>query len=150
MWNPFRARPAAALLDIKPDGGAGRLVDNDTVRAPGAPSWSELLTRQQTMTNDHPVDRYLLRGLVYCGPCGKPRVPALDDGRRVYRCADAGCRTPLVSAEETEQAVWAKVAELNREAVKGITRHGRRDLLVAVLRSVTTTYGGLVFQWHDR
>jgi hypothetical protein len=123
MWNPFKSRSAVVSLDVKP-----------------------AATDAGTPVND----RYLLRGLVHCGPCGQPRVPALDDGRRVYACTSARCLKPLASAEEIEQLAWAKVTGLNRDAVSGITRHGRRAVLVAVLKSVTTTGAGPVFRWRDR
>src|SRR6266568_7995792 len=52
-------------------------------------------------------DRYLLRDLAWCGPCGLSLEPALlSPDRRFYGCRNIHCPRPLVPAELLEALVW--------------------------------------------
>jgi site-specific DNA recombinase len=65
---------------------------------------------------------YLLRGLIYCGHCGRALVGSSGDsksGRVYYRCSgtiDQGqgkrCDSKLIRATDVENAIWEDIKEL--------------------------------------
>jgi len=60
---------------------------------------------------------YLLRGLLYCGKCGRRLAGCPSHGRRYYRCVgrdrlveeEKRCSVGIVSAERLEKFVWRTV-----------------------------------------
>ena len=65
-----------------------------------------------------PVHRYLLRGLLVCGECGRKYYGTPSHGRPTYRCsgrdrlAEARCHVPTLSADSIEAFVWGTVVEI--------------------------------------
>ena len=75
------------------------------------------LDRNQQMIKGRPPTRvYLLRGLLYCGDCGRRMHGIPTHGRRFYRCSgrdrlkgDARCLAVTVNAERVERVVWETI-----------------------------------------
>jgi Recombinase zinc beta ribbon domain len=88
------------------------------------------------------VDRYLLRGLLWCGLCDESFAACLTSkGIRYYGCLSTRCPRPLVPAEEAEQFVW-KGFVLRYEAVAGgLKRDQRQAALSEALERVTVHSG---------
>jgi hypothetical protein len=95
-------------------------------------------------TKDGPVtiDRYLLRGLLWCGLCDEPFTACLTStGLRYYGCTSDRCSRPLVPAEEAEQVVWRGFV-LRYEAVAGgLRRDQRQAALYEAVERVTVHSG---------
>ncbi|WP_422773891.1 zinc ribbon domain-containing protein [Plantactinospora sp. WMMC1484] len=95
--------------------------------------------------------RYLLRGLLSCGPCGELLIPSFSSsGRRYYGCPRRQCPHPWVPAEQTEQTVWAHVASTYAPAARDIPPEQRQALLTSVLARVSIGVGlaDLHYQWR--
>lgn len=84
--------------------------------------------------------RYLLRGIIYCGLCGRAMVGSGSGGRFYYRCtgtvnhgAGRACENSLVRAEAIEQAIWSDIKAFLRSpgsvmsAVKARLDRDRED-----------------------
>lgn len=58
----------------------------------------------------------LLRGMVFCGDCGRKMYPESEHGERIiYRCPSRQtikCNGKRINAAKCETAVWAKVCEI--------------------------------------
>jgi hypothetical protein len=98
------------------------------------------------------ADRYLLRGLLWCGLCDESFACCLlPTGIRSYGCTHIGCPRPLVAAEEAEQLVWRAFA-LRHEAEAVATKRSQRQaaLYEALVRVIV--HGGVAdldFDWRD-
>lgn len=64
-----------------------------------------------------PSNNYMLRGLCWCGHCGRRLQGCPSHGRRFYRCSGRDrlavpkCDASIVHGEKLEAAVWRAVAE---------------------------------------
>ena len=78
-------------------------------------TWEEaqrLLQRNWEWASRNAKRDYLLRGLLYCGVCGRRYVGAGHHKRKafVYRCSRAGCPSPKVNAGVLEELVWDDIS----------------------------------------
>ncbi|MDW5322855.1 zinc ribbon domain-containing protein [Plantactinospora sp. KLBMP9567] len=95
--------------------------------------------------------RYLLRGLISCGPCDELLIPSFSSsGRRYYGCPRRQCPRPWIPAEQTEQAVWAHVAATYGDAARDVPQDRRQALLTALLArvSIGVRVADLHYQWR--
>ncbi|MGI5148383.1 zinc ribbon domain-containing protein [Plantactinospora sp. CA-294935] len=95
--------------------------------------------------------RYLLRGLISCGPCDELLIPSFSSsGRRYYGCPRRQCPRPWIPAEQAEQAVWAHVAARYGDAARDVPQDRRQALLTAVLArvSIGVRIADLHYQWR--
>lgn len=95
--------------------------------------------------------RYLLRGLLRCGPCDELLVPSFSShGHRYYGCPQRRCPRPWVPAERTEQAVWARVAARLGVTARDTPVEQRPTLLRAVLAEVRVgpRVADLEYRWR--
>ncbi len=97
-------------------------------------------------------DRYLLRDLAWCGPCGLSLEPALlSPDRRFYGCRNIHCPRPLVPAELLEALVWQAFWYLFAEPGSELTAEEQRQALAHALEQVTVgvDLGDVRYQWRD-
>ena len=95
--------------------------------------------------------RYLLRGLLSCGPCDELLIPSFSSsGRRYYGCPRRHCPRPWIPAEQTEHLVWAHVASTYGDAVGEVPGDQRQALLTAVLARVSVGVQIAELQYHWR
>ncbi|MDG4789014.1 zinc ribbon domain-containing protein [Micromonospora sp. WMMD1102] len=95
--------------------------------------------------------RYLLRGLLSCGPCDELLIPSFSSsGRRYYGCPRRQCPRPWIPAEQAEQAVWAHVTATYGDAARDVPQDRRPALLAALLArvSVGVRVADLHYQWR--
>ncbi|WP_158624197.1 zinc ribbon domain-containing protein [Micromonospora sp. HM5-17] len=95
--------------------------------------------------------RYLLRGLLRCGPCGELLIPSFSsNGRRYYGCPRRRCPRPWVPAEQTEQVVWEQVAARHGTAARDAPVEQRLAMLNAVLAEVRVglRVADLEYRWR--
>ena len=98
------------------------------------------------------AERYLLRDLVWCGPCGMPMEPAmLSPNKRFYGCPSIHCPRPVIPAEILEILVWQAFVYLFAEVGPEISAEEQRAALVHSLERVTVgaDLGELRYQWRD-
>ena len=98
-------------------------------------------------------DRYLLRGLAWCGPCDLSLVPAcILPGKRFYGCRNLHCARPLVTAETLETLVWQAFLYLFAEPTADVTWNEQRQALEHVLDRVTVgaDLGEVRYRWRDQ
>jgi hypothetical protein len=97
-------------------------------------------------------DRYLLRELVWCGPCDVPMKPATHStNRRCYGCTNPTCPRPLFSAALLDVVAWQAFLYLFADPTIQLTRPEQRQALEIVLERVTVgrDLGDLRYQWRD-
>jgi hypothetical protein len=102
-------------------------------------------------TKPETLERYVIRDVIWCGPCERPMEPVLvSGGRRHYGCPKRTCAR-LVPAEETEQRVWSRFVQLNELLAHGVRRDQRYALLRQVLARVIVgeTATDLMYEWRD-
>lgn len=125
-------------------------------RPDGAPPSGNPKRRATLVTGaDRPVmaastDPYLLRNLVWCGPCDIPMAPAHEprgDKRRAYKCP-LGCRTAVVLAEPVESMTW--LAAERHATVAAIASIYRQSVLEMLLVKVIVgaTADDVSFVWR--
>lgn len=78
----------------------------------------------------HSTDPYLLRTLLWCGPCDVPMHPQPARRQRTYKCGQ-GCRRVAVPAEPVEAVAW-NAAE-RRATLTAITLPYRQFVLELLL-----------------
>ncbi|MEU9742545.1 zinc ribbon domain-containing protein [Micromonospora chersina] len=94
------------------------------------------------------TDPYLLRTLLWCGPCDVPMHPHPHCGERTYKCP-LGCRKVPFSAEAVEAVTWT--AAERRATVSAIAPPFRQSVLEQLLVKVVVranTPGDLRFIWR--
>ncbi|PZS30479.1 MAG: hypothetical protein DLM59_11200 [Pseudonocardiales bacterium] len=81
--------------------------------------------------------RYLLRDLLWCAPCDRPKVPLLL-GRlsRYYACRGGGCPHPALPAKITEHRVWNRFVRQDGTVPPGLPPADRHERLRHELRRV--------------
>lgn len=74
------------------------------------------LQRNLEVRSGRPSSSYLLRGLCWCGDCGRRLQGCPSHGRRFYRCSGRDrlavprCGAPIVHGEKLEASVWRAIA----------------------------------------
>jgi hypothetical protein len=97
-------------------------------------------------------ERFLVRDLVWCGPCGLGMSAlVMSPGRRFYGCRSIHCRRPVSPAEMLETLVWQAFLYLFAEHDPEISAEDQRAVLVHGLERVTVgvDLGELRYQWRD-
>ncbi|MFE9690886.1 zinc ribbon domain-containing protein [Micromonospora sp. NPDC005806] len=79
------------------------------------------------------ADPYLLRTLLWCGPCDVPMHPHPGRGQRTYKCP-LGCRKVELPAEAIERVTWT--AAERRATLSGIAPPFRQSVLEQLLVKV--------------
>ncbi len=119
-------------LVLRPESEQRRLPDGVTPPIVSAELWERAQIAALKQLGDHTRNEstpYLLRGLVYCGTCGKKMWPhwSRKSGSnpnsptvRTYRCATNNsptgcCGGGLIRADECEEWAWGKVAAALRD-----------------------------------
>ena len=109
-----------------------------------APRWALLLNEG--------TDRYLLRGLLWCGLCDEPFACCLmSTGIRYYGCTNIVCTRALVNAEEAEQVVWKGFVLKHEDGAVAVKRNERQAALHEALVRVTVHSGAsdMSFEWRE-
>ncbi|MGX7670444.1 zinc ribbon domain-containing protein [Plantactinospora sp. DSM 117369] len=96
-------------------------------------------------------DPYLLRELLWCGPCNvwmTATRAAGDRRRRTYKCA-MGCRTAALLAEDVELKVWEACRQ--RAATNAIQPAYQKSVLEMLLTRVIVgaNTDDLTFIWRN-
>jgi site-specific DNA recombinase len=107
----LRPRDQWAPIDLP---GSLRIIDEKTFRR----AQRQLETNAERSPRNG-KNKYLLRTLLKCGPCGSPMYGTPCHGKRYYRCGNRYRTFPLprecpvgsVRAEPLENAVWDKICE---------------------------------------
>lgn len=98
-------------------------------------------------------ERFLLRDLVWCGPCGL-RMAALtmSPGRPFYGCRNIHCPRPVIPAQMLETLVWQAFLYLFAEGDPEISAEDQRAALAHSLQRVTVgvDLGSVRYQWRDQ
>jgi hypothetical protein len=98
------------------------------------------------------LQRYLLRGLLWCQLCDLPIVPILlRPLSRYYACTNKECPRPAMPAKLTEHRVWSRLIRLDATMVHGVPRERRHAELRRVLSRVSVREGitDLRFEWGE-
>jgi site-specific DNA recombinase len=75
----------------------------------------QLRRNKATLAGQQPARSYLLRGLLFCGRCGRKFAGNFSHARREYRCtsrdrlAAQRCHAPAIRADFAEAAVWDRI-----------------------------------------
>jgi hypothetical protein len=97
-------------------------------------------------------ERFLVRELVWCGPCGLS-MPAviISPGRRSYGCRNRHCPRPVIPAQMLETLVWQAFVYLFAEVDPEISAEDQRAALAHSLERVTVgiDLGDVRYQWRD-
>ncbi|MFG3602578.1 zinc ribbon domain-containing protein [Micromonospora chersina] len=94
------------------------------------------------------TDPYLLRTLLWCGPCDAPMHPHPVHGQRTYKCGQ-GCRRVTLPAAAIESVTWT--AAERRATISAISPPFRKSVLEHLLVKVvlaTNASDDLHFIWH--
>lgn len=95
------------------------LPDGTTPPIVAPDEWQAVQDRLQTQRGAqtrNEVRRYLLRGILVCGTCGRPMRSCPERNTRVYRCSSRergpACGGKRVPAEPVESWVWTEVRQV--------------------------------------
>jgi hypothetical protein len=97
-------------------------------------------------------ERFLVRDLVWCGPCETEMVAlVMSPGRRFYGCRNLRCARPVLPAEMLEALVWQAFLYLFADPDPEISVEEQRAALVHSLEQVTVgvDLGSLRYAWRD-
>jgi hypothetical protein len=112
-----------------------------------------ITTTMSTVGNPANADPFVLRGLLWCGPCDELFVPGfVSTGGRGYCCPSTDCPRALVEARQVESAVWLRFAALNEPAAEKVHTYLWHHALIQVIKRVTVgrTADDLKFDWRAR
>lgn len=110
-------------------------------------------TNHPDVLSDILRQRYLLRGLLWCGRCEKPWVPILlPPMARYYVCSNRECPHPAMPAKLMEQRVWSRFLGLQEGALpRQVPRERRHELLRTELTRVVVGWwiGEVRLEWRE-
>jgi recombinase-like zinc beta ribbon protein len=98
-------------------------------------------------------ERFLVRDLVRCGPCGLGMSAlVMSPGRRFYGCRNIHCPRPVISAEMLETLVWQAFLYLFADTDVELSSMDQRAAFVHSLQRVTVgvDLGDVRYQWRDQ
>ncbi|SCG15538.1 hypothetical protein GA0070610_1772 [Micromonospora echinofusca] len=93
-------------------------------------------------------DPYLLRNLIWCGPCDVPMYPNPAWGQRTYKCG-LGCRRIALPADAIESVTWtAAERRATLDAIAPPCRQSVLELLLVKVIVVSDAPDDLAFVWR--
>jgi hypothetical protein len=98
-------------------------------------------------------ERFLVRDLVWCGPCGLSlSALVMSPGRWFYGCRNIHCPRPVIPAEMLEVLVWQAFLYLFAEPDPEISAVDQRAALVHSLERVTVgvDLSDVRYCWRDQ
>ncbi|MBM0228059.1 zinc ribbon domain-containing protein [Micromonospora sp. ATA51] len=94
------------------------------------------------------TDPYLLRTLLWCGPCDVPMHPHPGRGQRTYKCGQ-GCRRIELPAEAIESVTWtAAERRAHLAAIRAPFRASVLEQLLVKVVVVADAPDDLSFIWR--